>query len=256
VIAAPVAAFSIVHGLLQPVFVQRPLRPTAPFGVGPCLTPTRSRHRPVPASQGLVSLLEPSIDTVCTMTALTIAIADPASWAEARAGEDIGGVTITSDASEAVLPRFPGPADRRGAAVRLLHNADLGLLRPQSVVVPLRQEPDERDHLQGRLEPVRRSRDFVRSRVAQTAVGGGDPEDEREPTKVPCTVLGTRQPHLVERGYFQDSGAWANGLSDVAINNIDYLELDSWSIELIPTCDLAGRLRSCSSPPKPLPPPC
>ncbi|MGX1480234.1 UNVERIFIED_CONTAM: hypothetical protein RKD50_009042 [Streptomyces canus] len=67
-IAAPVAAFSIVHGLLQPVFVQRPLRPTALFGVGPCLTPTGSRHRPVPASQGLVSLLEPSIDTVCTMT--------------------------------------------------------------------------------------------------------------------------------------------------------------------------------------------
>jgi alanine or glycine:cation symporter, AGCS family len=37
------------------------------------------------------------------MTALTIAIADPASWAEARAGGDIGGVTITSDASETVL---------------------------------------------------------------------------------------------------------------------------------------------------------
>jgi alanine or glycine:cation symporter, AGCS family len=37
------------------------------------------------------------------MTALTIAIADPVSWAEARAGEDIGGVTITSDASETVL---------------------------------------------------------------------------------------------------------------------------------------------------------
>jgi alanine or glycine:cation symporter, AGCS family len=35
------------------------------------------------------------------MTALTIAIADPVSWAEARAGEDIGGVTITSDASDA-----------------------------------------------------------------------------------------------------------------------------------------------------------
>ncbi|GAA2652729.1 alanine/glycine:cation symporter family protein [Streptomyces vastus] len=62
-----------------------------------------------PASEGLVALLEPFIDTVviCTMTALTIAIADPASWAEARAGEDVGGVTITSDAFETVLPWFP-----------------------------------------------------------------------------------------------------------------------------------------------------
>ncbi|MFG2026315.1 alanine/glycine:cation symporter family protein [Streptomyces sp. NPDC048825] len=62
-----------------------------------------------PASEGLVALLEPFIDTVviCTMTALTIAIANPASWAEARAGEDVGGVTITSDAFETVLPWFP-----------------------------------------------------------------------------------------------------------------------------------------------------
>ncbi|MER5212972.1 alanine/glycine:cation symporter family protein [Streptomyces sp. NPDC002838] len=62
-----------------------------------------------PASEGLVALLEPFIDTVviCTMTALTIIIADPASWAEAREGESIGGVTITSDAFETVLPWFP-----------------------------------------------------------------------------------------------------------------------------------------------------
>ncbi|QOV38050.1 alanine:cation symporter family protein [Streptomyces ferrugineus] len=62
-----------------------------------------------PASEGLVATLEPFIDTVviCTMTALTIIIANPASWAEARAGEDIGGVTITSDAFESVLPWFP-----------------------------------------------------------------------------------------------------------------------------------------------------
>ncbi|MDH2390461.1 alanine/glycine:cation symporter family protein [Streptomyces sp. HNM0663] len=62
-----------------------------------------------PASEGLVALLEPFIDTVviCTMTALTIVIANPASWAEARAGESIGGVTITSDAFETVLPWFP-----------------------------------------------------------------------------------------------------------------------------------------------------
>lgn len=62
-----------------------------------------------PASEGLVALLEPFIDTVivCTMTALTIVIAAPASWDEARRGESIGGVTITSDAFETVLPWFP-----------------------------------------------------------------------------------------------------------------------------------------------------
>lgn len=31
----------------------------------------------------------------------------PADWGEARAGEDIGGVTITSDAFETVLPWCP-----------------------------------------------------------------------------------------------------------------------------------------------------
>ncbi|GAB2595954.1 alanine/glycine:cation symporter family protein [Streptomyces capparidis] len=62
-----------------------------------------------PASEGLVALLEPFIDTViiCTMTALTIVIANPESWQEARAGESIGGVAITSDAFETVLPWFP-----------------------------------------------------------------------------------------------------------------------------------------------------
>ncbi|MFJ8184436.1 alanine/glycine:cation symporter family protein [Streptomyces sp. NPDC096105] len=62
-----------------------------------------------PASEGLVALLEPFIDTVviCTMTALTIVIAAPASWDAAREGESIGGVTITSDAFETVLPWFP-----------------------------------------------------------------------------------------------------------------------------------------------------
>ncbi|MFV2118959.1 alanine/glycine:cation symporter family protein, partial [Streptomyces sp. Act-28] len=62
-----------------------------------------------PASEGLVALLEPFIDTVviCTMTALTIVIADPASWGQARRGESVGGVTITSDAFATVLPWFP-----------------------------------------------------------------------------------------------------------------------------------------------------
>ncbi|MFG3494397.1 alanine/glycine:cation symporter family protein [Streptomyces sp. NPDC047928] len=62
-----------------------------------------------PASEGLVALLEPFIDTVviCTMTALTIVIARPESWLKAREGESIGGVTITSDAFATVMPWFP-----------------------------------------------------------------------------------------------------------------------------------------------------
>lgn len=63
-----------------------------------------------PASEGLVALLEPFIDTVviCTMTALTIVVANPASWLKAReTKEDIGGVTITSDAFATVMPWFP-----------------------------------------------------------------------------------------------------------------------------------------------------
>lgn len=62
-----------------------------------------------PASEGLVALLEPFIDTViiCTMTALTIVIADPASWSEAKDGNEVDGVTITSDAFGTVLPWFP-----------------------------------------------------------------------------------------------------------------------------------------------------
>ncbi len=62
-----------------------------------------------PASEGLVALLEPFIDTVviCTMTALTIVIANPDSWAEARESGKPVGVTITSDAFATVLPWFP-----------------------------------------------------------------------------------------------------------------------------------------------------
>ncbi|MFJ9666794.1 alanine/glycine:cation symporter family protein [Streptomyces sp. NPDC101219] len=62
-----------------------------------------------PASEGLVALLEPFIDTVivCTMTALTIVIAAPPSWEAARQNQNVGGVTITSDAFGTVMPWFP-----------------------------------------------------------------------------------------------------------------------------------------------------
>ena len=69
-----------------------------------------------PVTEGYVALLEPFIDTViiCTMTALTIVIAQPASWVAAReayaAGEapaGLDGVVLTSDAFATVLPWFP-----------------------------------------------------------------------------------------------------------------------------------------------------
>lgn len=72
-----------------------------------------------PATEGLVALLEPFIDTViiCTMTALTIVIANPKIWVDTKqaqidafnAGteaESFDGVAITSGAFETALPGF------------------------------------------------------------------------------------------------------------------------------------------------------
>jgi AGCS family alanine or glycine:cation symporter len=67
-----------------------------------------------PITEGYVALLEPFIDTVivCTMTALTIVIAKPQFWTDAKAayladGTTADGVTVTSTAFETVLPWFP-----------------------------------------------------------------------------------------------------------------------------------------------------
>jgi len=67
-----------------------------------------------PVSEGFVALLEPFIDTVvvCTMTALTIVIADTAFYNEAQAtvaagGDTPDGVVVTSRAFETFLPQFP-----------------------------------------------------------------------------------------------------------------------------------------------------
>src|SRR5690606_39394215 len=64
--------------------------------------------------EGLVALLEPLIDTVviCTMTALTVIIANTPTWHEAQQvyaseGKNPDGVTITSSAFETVMPWFP-----------------------------------------------------------------------------------------------------------------------------------------------------
>lgn len=67
-----------------------------------------------PVSEGFVALLEPFIDTViiCTMTALTIVIADAPYYAEQRqvvaeGGPTPDGVVVTSRAFETFLPQFP-----------------------------------------------------------------------------------------------------------------------------------------------------
>ncbi|GAB3954319.1 alanine/glycine:cation symporter family protein [Streptomyces sparsus] len=75
-----------------------------------------------PATEGLVAMLEPFIDTVviCTMTALTIIIAGGPKYLAAReavaAGGDVSevdrgaanvGISITSDAFDTALPWFP-----------------------------------------------------------------------------------------------------------------------------------------------------
>jgi len=71
----------------------------------------KTRH---PVSEGFVALLEPFIDTVviCTMTALTIVIADTSFYNDAQqavlAGEaPPDGVVVTSRAFETFLPQFP-----------------------------------------------------------------------------------------------------------------------------------------------------
>ncbi len=67
-----------------------------------------------PVSEGFVALLEPFIDTViiCTMTALTIVIADTQFYNDAQAtvaggGAPPDGVVVTSRAFETFLPSFP-----------------------------------------------------------------------------------------------------------------------------------------------------
>ncbi|MEU6645990.1 alanine/glycine:cation symporter family protein [Saccharomonospora sp. NPDC046836] len=67
-----------------------------------------------PITEGYVALLEPFIDTVvvCTMTALTVVIADTQFWNDAKAtvaagGDTPDGVTVTSESFGTVLPWFP-----------------------------------------------------------------------------------------------------------------------------------------------------
>ncbi|MCI2239513.1 alanine:cation symporter family protein [Paenibacillus sp. TRM 82003] len=85
----------------------------AGLGSAPIAHSAVKTHRPV--SEGFVALLEPFVDTViiCTMTALTIIIASPQSWLDARAevaatgSSSADGVVLTSDAFESVISWFP-----------------------------------------------------------------------------------------------------------------------------------------------------
>ncbi|WP_395365937.1 alanine/glycine:cation symporter family protein [Streptomyces sp. YH02] len=121
VTAVPAAISTIIEGAFNPQgvaggvlgaliigFKRAAFSNEAGLGSAPIAhSAVKTKH---PASEGLVALLEPFIDTVviCTMTALTIVIANPASYVEVRqGGESIGGVTITSDAFATVLPWFP-----------------------------------------------------------------------------------------------------------------------------------------------------
>jgi len=83
-------------------------------GVGSAPTAHSAVKTDRPVTEGFVAMLEPFVDTVviCTMTALTIIIANPASYADSRAavangGDATDGVIITSDAFAEVASWFP-----------------------------------------------------------------------------------------------------------------------------------------------------
>ncbi len=84
-----------------------------------------------PISEGFVALLEPFIDTVviCTMTALTIIVANQPSYTESIGTGEIGGVTLASDAFSTVASWYPVLARHRRRPLRVLHAHHLGLLR-------------------------------------------------------------------------------------------------------------------------------
>ncbi|GAA1478414.1 alanine/glycine:cation symporter family protein [Nocardioides aestuarii] len=83
-------------------------------GVGSAPTAHAAVKTKHPVSEGFVALLEPFIDTVviCTMTALTIVIADTTFYSDAREAVAAGeaapdGVVVTSRSFETFLPQFP-----------------------------------------------------------------------------------------------------------------------------------------------------
>ncbi|MGP3690396.1 alanine/glycine:cation symporter family protein [Streptomyces sp. IBSNAI002] len=123
--SVPRALASVVEGAFQPSgvaggfvgvmvvgFQRAAFSNEAGLGSAPMAhAAVRTRH---PVTEGFVAMLGPFIDTVivCTVTALTIIIARPQSWLDAREavanGEAApGGVALTSDAFATVMPWFP-----------------------------------------------------------------------------------------------------------------------------------------------------
>ncbi|MHA6806134.1 alanine/glycine:cation symporter family protein [Salinifilum ghardaiensis] len=108
----PQAGFGGAIGVLIVGFQRSAFSNEAGLGSAPIAhSAVRTKY---PATEGLVALLEPFIDTVvvCTMTALTIVIAQTQFWKDAQAtaiatGEDPDGVIVTSHSFATVLPWFP-----------------------------------------------------------------------------------------------------------------------------------------------------
>ena len=108
----PQAGLGGLVGVLIVGFQRAAFSNEAGLGSAPIAhSPVKTRR---PVSEGFVALLEPFIDTVviCTMTALTIIIADAPSFQggidQVIAGEGTpNGVTLTSDAFATFLPWFP-----------------------------------------------------------------------------------------------------------------------------------------------------
>jgi AGCS family alanine or glycine:cation symporter len=110
---APTGIAGGVVGVMIVGFQRAAFSNEAGLGSAPIAhSPVRTRR---PVSEGFVALLEPFVDTViiCTMTALTIVIASPASWLAARdevadtGATTADGVVLTSDAFATVIPSFP-----------------------------------------------------------------------------------------------------------------------------------------------------
>ena len=103
-----------------------------------------------PATEGYVALLEPFIDTIviCTMTALTIVItgvyARPDATELGGVGPDVVGLRL----GHLLVPDRAGDL---GDLLRLLHHDQLELLRDEGDRLPVRRQPEGREHLQGRL---------------------------------------------------------------------------------------------------------
>jgi AGCS family alanine or glycine:cation symporter len=108
----PQAGLGGLVGVLIVGFQRAAFSNEAGLGSAPIAhSPVKTRR---PVSEGFVALLEPFIDTVviCTMTALTIIIADAPSFQQGVdqviAGDGPpNGVTLTSDAFATFLPWFP-----------------------------------------------------------------------------------------------------------------------------------------------------